>query len=574
MADEMTGGELLLRALHAEGVRFIWAIPDGTYMIFLEALERLGDTLDMHLMVPGHEAAGAHAADGFTRVTGEPAVVMSCAGPGAANVISGVLCAQDEGSPVVAITTTRRSDIAYPYMGGMQVLDQVAYFKPAVKWNAQCNQWKRIPDVVRQAFRAAVAGRPGPVHIEFPEDLLAQRGDPDTVKLWTREHSRATAGQANPHAVQQAVELLLHAQLPAIHCGAGSVRAGAGAEIRALAEYLGCPVTVGAGARGILPDTHPQVTTPVSPATAMVRNMADVVLVVGSRLGELDLWGRAPVWGDPEQQKIIFVESDPKNVGLNRPAEVALVGDARAVCTQLLDELTQRTQKHELHEQMPMFRSIDDEWRKELAEAVADDTRSPLIPGQIYVACNEVFPDDAIMVMDGGNTGMWGANYHIAHRQRSFLWTSHAGHLGTGLPYAIGAKLAEPQRPVYCVSGDSAFRFNMQELETAVRHRLPIVVIVAVDGAWGMEKSAQKRVWGREAPWFGCDHAPIRYDHLAVAMGCEGAYADTMKDLKAALRKALAGKKPTVIHAAVDPELNIAPPGAALWAAARSGNLG
>ena len=155
---EITGGELLVRSLHAEGVRHVWAIPDGTYMIFLEALERLGPELGMRLLVPGHEAAGAHAADAMTRVTGEPAVGMACAGPGAANLISGVLCAQDEGSPVVAITTTRRSDIAYPHLGGMQVLDQQAYFRPAVKWNTRVDQWKRIPDAVRHAFRKTIIG--------------------------------------------------------------------------------------------------------------------------------------------------------------------------------------------------------------------------------------------------------------------------------------------------------------------------------------------------------------------------------------------------------------------------------
>ena len=221
-----------------------------------------------------------------------------------------------------------------------------------------------------------------------------------------------------------------------------------------------------------------------------------------------------------------------------------------------------------------MFRSMDDEWRKELDEAVADLERTPMISGQIYAVCNAFFPDDAILAMDGGNTCMWGANYHAARRQRSFLWTSHAGHLGTGLPFAIGAKLAAPERPVYCITGDSAFRFNMQELETAVRHRLPIVVIVAVDGAWGMEKSAQQRTWGREAPWFGSEHAPIRYDQVAAAMGCHSAYVDKGADLRQALKAAVDSGKPAVIHAVVDAEVNITPPGSALWAAARSGNFG
>ena len=200
---EITGGELLLRSLHAEGVRHVWAIPDGTYMIFLEALERLGEELGIGLLVPDHEAAAAHAADAMTRVTGEPAVVMACAGPGAANLISGVLCARDEGSPVVAITTTRRSDIAYPHLGGMQVLDQEAYFRPAVKWGARANQWKRIPDIVRQAFRVAVTGRPGPVHIEVPEDLLLQRGELESAAL-TRDSFWRAVNHSNLDRLEMA----------------------------------------------------------------------------------------------------------------------------------------------------------------------------------------------------------------------------------------------------------------------------------------------------------------------------------------------------------------------------------
>jgi acetolactate synthase-1/2/3 large subunit len=569
---EITGGELLLRSLHAEGVRQVWAIPDGTYMIFLEALERLGAELGMGLLVPDHEAAAAHAADAMTRVTGEPAVVMACAGPGAANLISGVLCARDEGSPVVAITTSRRSDIAYPHLGGMQVLDQEAYFRPAVKWSARANQWKRIPDIVRQAFRVAVTGRPGPVHIEVPEDLLMARGQADSAPVWKRDEYRSTArAPADAELVRRAAETLVEARMPLLHCGGGTQRSGAGAEARALAEHLGCPVTTGAGSRGIVPDGHPLVTQPVSPASAVVKNMADVVLAVGTRFGELDFWGRPPVWADSARQKVIQVDADATNIGLNRPVELALVGDAKAVLGQLLDAVRELTPPRELHEQMATVRAVDQKWRDEMNDRVADMERRPMVPGQIFTVLNDFLPPGAIVALDGGNTCVWAAHYLLVREQRSMLWTSNAGHLGTGLPFAIGAKLAAPDRTVCCVSGDSAFRFNMQELETAARYQLPIATVVAVDGAYGMEKSAQSRVWGREADWFGCEHAPVRYDQVAIAMGCHGEYVDRAADLRPALERAAASGKPAVIHAAVDPMENVNPPGLALWAAARAG---
>jgi acetolactate synthase-1/2/3 large subunit len=569
---DITGGELLVRSLHAQGVRHLWAIPDGTYMIMLEALERLGPELDMQLLVPGHEAAAGHAADAMTRVTGAPAVVMACAGPGAANLVSAVLTAQDEGSPVIAITTTRRSDIAYPHMGGMQVLDQQAYFKPAVKWNAQVNQWKRIPDAVRHAFRAAMTGRPGPVHIEFPEDLLAQKGDLDSVAVRSSGDEDATIHpSADPGQVRRAAELLAGAAFPLIHAGGGSQRSGAGPEIQALAEHLGCPVTMGAGSRGIVSDDHPLTFQPVSTASVMAKNSADVVLAVGTRFGELDFWGRPPVWGDSAHQKTVQLDIDPRSIGLNRPAEVGLVGDAKATVRRILDDVRELTPKRPEHEQFAALRSVDDEWRKGIDGRLGPDDRGPMVPGSIFTVANGFFPPDAIAALDGGNTCVWAAHHLKVRSQRGMLWTSNAGHLGSGLPFAIGAKIAAPERPVYCVSGDSAFRFNMQELETAVRYNLPITVIVAVDGAWGMEKSAQRRVWGREADWFGCDHAPVRFDKVAEAMGCHGEYAQTPAELRAALERSADAGKTAVIHAAVDPDENTNPPGLALWAAARSG---
>jgi acetolactate synthase-1/2/3 large subunit len=175
--------------------------------------------------------------------------------------------------------------------------------------------------------------------------------------------------------------------------------------------------------------------------------------------------------------------------------------------------------------------------------------------------------------MDGGNTTLWDIHYHVARLQRTVMYSMNYGHLGTGLPYAIGAKLARPDLPVYCVTGDSAFGFNIQELETAVRNNVPVIMIVAVDGAFGMEKTAQQRMFGRPADWFGHDHAPVRYDQVAVAMGCHGEFVSKGSEVKAAIERALASGKPAVIHAEVDPEANVDPPGNWLWTAARTGKL-
>lgn len=574
---EITGGELLIRCLHAEHVRHIHAIPDGTYMIVLEALERLGDALDMHLTVPRHEAAAAHFADAYTRVTGEPAVVMACAGPGAANLLSGIICAQGEGSPVVAITTTRRSNIgdAYRHLGSTQSPDHLALFRPAVKWSGKVEHWQRLPDMVRHAFRVATSGQPGPVHLLIPEDILNGRGDETSVQVWPRERYRATEGlAADSESIRQAATMIADAALVNIHAGGGAQRSGAGEEIRALAEHLGAPVTNSISARGIIPEDHALFFAPLCMASFMAHQQAEVILVIGSRLGELSMWGKPPLWGDPAAQRTIQIDAEPGNIGLNRPVDLALVGDAKTVLAQLLSAVKEATPQRQPHPAVANLRVVQESWQKDLDDAVADMERKPMLTGHILKACNAFFDDEAIMVMDGGNTTMWSMHYHLPRRQRSVLYTSNMGYLGTGLPYAIGAKIAAPDRPVYCVSGDSAFGFNVQELETAVRHNLPVIVIVAVDQAFGMEKSAQKRVFGREADWFGQDLSPVRYDRVAEAMGCHGEYVESGSQMRPALERAVNSGKPVVVHAVVDPVANIDPPGLWLWNAARSGQVG
>ncbi len=573
---EITGGELLIRCLHAERVKFIHAITDGTYMIVLEALERLGQEFGMELVVPRHEAAAAHFADAYTRVTGEPAVVMACAGPGAANLLSGIICAQGEGSPVVAITTTRRSAIgdAYRHLGSTQSPDHLPLFRPAVKWNGKVEHWVRIPDMVRHAFRVATAGHPGPVHLLIPEDILNARGDEASVQIWPQEQYRiARKPTAAPELIAEAAQRLVSAKLVNIHVGGGASRAGAGEEVQALAEHLGFPVTNSTSARGIIPEDHPLFFAPLCMASFMAHQQADVVLAVGTRLGELSMWGKPPLWGDPAEQQMIQIDSEPTNIGLNRPVDMALVGDAKAVLGQLLAAVRALTPKREPHPALAMLRGVQDGWQADLDQAIADMDQTPMISGQIVKICHQFFADDAILAVDGGNTTMWAMHYMLPKSQRSVLYTSNMGYLGTGLPYAIGAKIAAPDKQVYCITGDSAFGFNIQELETAVRHQLPVIIIVAVDQAYGMEKSAQRRVFGREADWFGQELSPVRYDQVAVAMGCHGEYVTTGTELKLALERSAASGKPAVIHAAVDPVANVDPPGLWLWSAARSGQV-
>ena len=367
--SEITGGELLLRCLHAEGIQYVNAITDGTYMMVIEAIERLGDELGIKLIVPRHEAAAAHACDAYTRVTGKPAVVMACAGPGAANLLAGLMCAQAEGSPVVAITTTRRSDISdsYVHQGGMQVSHHLDIFRPAVKWNGKVDHWTRIPDMIRHAFRMATSGRPGPTHVLIPEDIISQKGDEASVDIWPPEKYRVTStAPADPVLIRQAAEMLVNAELVNIHCGNGAERAGASEEVLQLAEYLGCPVTATIRARGIIPDTHALSFHPTCMSRILANAQADLVLAVGTRLGELNMWGKPPMFGEPGKQKLIQIDTEPTHIGLNKPTDIPLIGDAKCILSQLMEAVKALTDKRPPHEKIAELRMIQDEWQKEL----------------------------------------------------------------------------------------------------------------------------------------------------------------------------------------------------------------
>ena len=477
---------------------------------------------------------------------------------------------------MIAITTTRRSEISDSYMqqGGMQVSHHLDVFKPAVKWNGKVDHWQRIPDMVRHAFRVAVTGRPGPTHILIPEDIISARGEETSVAIWPPEKYRVMENPpADPELIKAAAKMLVEADLVNIHCGNGAERAGAGEEVQQLAEYLGCPVTHTIRAMGIIPATHELCFHPTCMSRIAANGQADLVLTVGSRLGELNMWGQPPMFGEPDKQQMIQIDTEPTNIGLNRPVDLPLVGDAKKILTQLIAAVKALTDKREPHAKVAELRMVQDQFQAELDEMVADKSLKPMLTGHILTVCNDFFDDDAIFVMDGGNTTLWDIHYHVPLKQRSVVYSMNYGHLGTGLPYAIGAKLACPDQTVYCVTGDSAFGFNIQELETAVRNKLPVIIIVAVDGAYGMEKSAQKRQFGREADWFMHDHAPVRYDQVAAAMGCHGEFVETADEIKPALERAVASGKPAVIHAVVDPEANVEPPGNWLWAAARTGKM-
>ncbi len=558
--SSMTGGELLLKTLKLEDVRTIFGVLDGSYNAWLAKLEEYG----IDYVCPRHEAAAAHMAEAYARTTGAPAVVFGGIGPGASNMLSGVISAWAEGVPLIALSGQRRRNIIYPPRGdNFQTAPLLDLFKPVTKWQAGLRDLRRLPELVRKAFRIALSGRPGPVYIEIPEDLM--RGEIDAAlvtDLWSPHSYRVDRlGPGQPEAIRRAAAMLMEASRPTLHAGAGVLWAEAWDEFLALGEYVGATFTTSLTARGVVPEEHPRYFHTLNrDALEQMRQDADVALVVGSRLGELDGWGRPPVWGT--ETATIQIDADPAHIGLNRPVEVAIVGDARAALQALLEEVKALGGP----KSPPDMRAYDEmtaSWRKELAEAKALPGEG-VNPGAMIETVRNIYPADAILVQDGGNTSLWFASYAPILRPRTYLYSAHFGFLGTGLPYAIGAKFAQPDRDVVLVTGDGAFGFHLQELETAARHQLPITVVVACDAGWGMERSSQ--LVAQVGRFVETEHAPTDYAGLARAFGWEGVRVSRLEDLGSALEAARTSQKPTLIEVTIDPQANLAPPGALIFA--------
>ena len=558
--SKLMGAELLVQCLIQEEVRFVFGIPGGQICPILDAIRRLGVDAGLQFVMTRHEQAAAHMADAYARVTGKPGVCIGTVGPGAADLVPGVYPAWADSIPMIVLTAQSQSWKSYPERGSMQSLDQVGLFTPITKWSARVTHWQRIPEMVQRAFRLAVSGRPRPVHLDLHVDALMANCDEESLYFRPTPPARYRAEQgpvAPPELVEQAARLLVEAARPLIHPGGGVLRAGAWDEVRELAEHLSATVTTSTGASGVLPEDHPLCLIAAGYGALGAQAMADVVLLVGGRMGDVDFWGRPPFWGDPAEQKLVQIDIEPENMALNRPVDLALIGDAKASLRALVEAVKRLTPPLPERPEMAEYRAAQENWLAGFAKQAASG-KKPIHPLRLIQDVRAFFPREAICVADGGNTTVWAHYLNRVYSPRSYLWAADSGHLGTGLPYAIGAKLAQPDRPVYAICGDGAFALNMQVLETAARLKLPLVVIIADDHQWGMIKAAQMSAY--DARYIGVDFDDVRYDQIAQACGCHGERVEEPAQIIPALERAITSGKPAVLDVVVDSWANLTPP--------------
>ena len=566
----MTGGDLVAKMLRAEGVEVVFGIVDGSYFGLCEGLRREG----IRLVSPRHETSGAHMAGAYARMTGKLGVCMASNGPGAANVLPGVAVENGEGNRVLFLTSWRRSPIVGPDRGGTyQYFDQVAVMKPMTKWSGAARSFDRIPEALHRALRISHEGRPGAVHLTIPENVLNGSFDEEPAVLAPERYRRTAPLEASREHVRQAAEMLAGAERPLLQVGSGVVHGGGSELVEELARTLRAPITTSWGGRPAVDERLPNKIPMLPPLIDEVRCEADVVLALGTRFGETDWWGKPPYWGDPESQRVIQVDCDPQMLGLNRPVDVAVLADVRPFLEALLAEL----KGLDLGDLAAREARID-EWSQRVSDlrtflrgAAADEDAEPMHSAFVPLVCRDFFADDATLVIDGGNTAVWTNLYHEHRTPRCLVSTFKFGMLGAGPGQALGAKVACPDRPVYAIVGDGAMGMHLQEIETAVRHELPVVFLVLCDRQWGMVKFSQSMALDpdtmaaeRELPAganLNTDFEEIRFDEVARGMGAHGERVSRARDLRPALERCVASGKASVIHVDVDPVAHLWAPG-------------
>jgi acetolactate synthase-1/2/3 large subunit len=542
--------ERILQLFEAEGINMLFGVPDPNFVhMFLSAQAR-----GWRVVAPHHEECGGFMAEAAWRMSGKPAVCTGTLGPGVANFAGAMMCARVENSPVIFIGG-QRARVAEQKVrrGRSQYISQPGLFAPSVKYCGVIEYAEQTDEIIRQALRVSQSGTPGPVYIEYPSHVV--QGELDVPEPSPPEAYRLTRQPAGGPSVEAAVELIRAAKQPillvghAVHC----VRAQD--SVGALAKLLGCPIVQTAGGTSFIPGLEDR-TFPYGFSSAAVDAVvkSDLCLAIGTELGEQVHYGKGRHWAaNDAQRKWIYVEQDPTAIGVNRRIDIPLVGDLRAIVPQLVAALRSSGRSP-----TPQMKEWVGQEKQRLMEAERSAPNNKLIhTARFVVEATKAFPQDGIMVRDGGATVIFQWTYSQA-KPHDVMWNQNFGHLGTGLPYAIGASVAEGgKRPVMLLTSDSAFLFHTSELETAARLKLPLVCVVGVDNQWGLEVGVYKRTFGQGSAETGVHWSKdVRFDKVAEGYGCHGEYVERSEDIGPAIARAYASGKPGVVHVVIDPKAN------------------
>ncbi|MEP9378506.1 thiamine pyrophosphate-binding protein [Aquabacter sp. CN5-332] len=511
------GYELVGRALEHVGADTAFFIMGGPINDALNAARDHG----VRLIDVRHEQAAAMMAQAYARMRGRPGLCLGASGPGTINLTTGLANALVDCAPVVALGGA--SPLAEYGTGSFQEIDQLAIMRPVTKWAERVHEARRIPELIVRAFREAMSGRPGPVYLDLPGDVLYAEVDEAAVE-WPRPlEIRPPAASAA--AVEECIALLKAAKRPVILSGSGILWSGAAPRLADFVEAAGIPLYTTPQGRGITREDAPG-SLPQARSTAY--READLVLVIGTRLTYVFSQGKAPRFSP--DAKFVMINTDPGAIISAPRVDLGIVGDAGTVVDQLAEAAAGQLARGQFADWQARLKAIEDK-KKAGGEAELSSEAVPIHPLRLCKEIRDFIDPETILVVDGQEILNYGRQSIPSHLPGHRLNSGPFGTMGVGLPFGVGAKAARPDKKVLVLHGDGSFGLNAMELDTAVRHDLPILVVISLNGGWTADPERKKP---------GRDLGYTRFEKMAEALGCHGEYVEQPADIRPALERAAA----------------------------------
>jgi len=554
---KMKGAEILVECLKREGVDVLFGYPGGANLPIYDALY---DSGLKHILVR-HEQGAAHMADGYARATGKVGVCLATSGPGATNLVTGIATAFMDSIPMVAITGQVRS-----YLIGndaFQEADVCGITRPITKHNTLVKNVNDLARVIREAFYIAGTGKPGPVLVDIPVDVSQAETEflwPEKVEIRGYKPQRFMEGHKGQ--IDKAARMLVEAKKPVIYVGGGAVMSQAADEIRELVDLIGAPVTTTCMALGVYPEDKPNSLRMLGMHGAASTNYAvqycDLLVNIGARFDDR-VTGKVETFS-PKSKKI-HIDIDPASIGKSVAVDVPIVGDVKRVVKELIKEVKATAKKPDYAEWWDQIH----EWQKKHPLTYQMKKGDKLKPQYVLEVLSELTKGDCLMTTDVGQHQMWACQFYRWTRPRTYITSGGLGTMGYGLPAAIGAQFGKPKERVICLSGDGSFVMNIQELATAVDHKLPIKTIILNNGYLGMVRQWQEMFYKKRFSYSGI-RAPD-FAKVAEGFGAKGATISKPEEVRPTLEKILNDKECWVVDCICDEEekvFPIIPPGKAI----------
>jgi acetolactate synthase I/II/III large subunit len=532
------GGWLVAKTLKREGVEVVFTLSGGHIAAVYDGCVREG----IRVVDTRHEQAAVHAAEGWAKCTRKPGVALLTAGPGVTDGVTGVANAFLAGSPVLVIGGA--APLSLWDRGALQEMNQIDLLRPITKWARTVHETSRLAEYTASAFRQMLNDKPGPTFLEMPMDVMNNLADTDTLfDPGEPEYYRYSGRIApDPDMVVKAAALLEKAQRPVIMAGTAVWWCDAAEPLRQLAERLNAPVFLNGAGRGCLPPTHPLFFT-ASRRKAL--EGSDTILAIGTRMDFRLNHGQPRLI--PKEANIIWFDIAGEDVGINRGAAAALVGDVGLSMRQLTEATRQLAEADWLD-------YIRREERNALGRdgALMSSDDVPIHPMRFCREIRDFIDEDTTVVGDGGDIVSYAARVINVYKPGYWLDAGPMGCLGTGTGFAMAAQIARPGKKVLIVHGDGAFGLNGMEFESMARHKLPIVSIIGNDGAWGQIKHPQKAILGHAT---AAELSPgIRYDKMVESLGGYGELVERSEDIRPALERAFASGLPACVNVLINPD--------------------